>query len=55
MLLTYGVRGVLRSAVVAVNAGREVCDIRQWALAVQQRTNHHKAACALVNKLTLIC
>ena len=55
MLLTHGARSVLRAAAVAVNAGREVCGIRQWALAVQQRTHHNKAACALANKLARIC
>jgi len=46
---------VLRAAAVAVNAGLQVCGIRQWALAVQQRTHHNKAACALANKLARIC
>jgi len=55
MLLTHGARSVLRAAAVAVNAGRQVCGIRQWALAVQQRTHHNKAACALANKLARIC
>ena len=29
--------------------------LRQWALAVQHRFNHNKAACALANKLARIC
>ena len=55
MLLTHGARSVLRSAAVATNAGREVCGVRRWALEVQGRTNHNKAACALANKLARIC
>lgn len=55
MLLTHGARSVLRAAAVAVNAGCEVCGIRQRALAVQQRSHHNKAACALANKLARIC
>ncbi len=37
------------------NAGRSVDGLRQWALALQQRTNHNKATCALANKLARIC
>ena len=55
MLLTHGARSVLRAAKVADNAGREVCGVRRWALDVQARSNHNKAACALANKLARIC
>ena len=55
MLLTHGARSVLRAAAVATNAGRAVCGVRRWALEVQSRTNHNKAACALANKLARIC
>lgn len=55
MLLTHGARSVLRAAKVADTAGREVCGVRRWALDVQSRTNHNKAACALANKLARIC
>lgn len=55
MLLTHGARSVLRAAKVAEGAGREVCGVRRWALDVQQRSNHNKAACALANKLARIC
>ncbi len=55
MLLTHGARSVLRAAKVASNAGREVCGVRRWALDVQSRTNHNKAACALANKMARIC
>jgi len=30
-------------------------EVRQLALAVQQRSNHNKAACALANKMARIC
>ena len=55
MLLTHGARAVLRSAVVAKQAGRQVDGLKDWALKVQGRTNHNKAACALANKLARIC
>lgn len=55
MLLTHGARSVLRAAAVAQQAGRTCTPLRSWALAVQQRTNHNKAACALANKLARIC
>ena len=55
MLLTHGARAVLRAASVAVRAGKTVDGLRQWALAVQHRANHNKAACALANKLARIC
>lgn len=55
MLLTHGARSVLRATTVAERAGRPVEGLRQWARAVQGRTNHNKAACALANKLARIC
>jgi transposase len=55
MLLTHGARSVLRAAKVAEGAGREVTGVRRWALEVQGRTNHNKAACALANKMARIC
>lgn len=55
MLLTHGARAVLRSAALAKQAGRPVNALRQWALDVQGRSNHNKAACALANKLARIC
>ena len=54
MLLTHGARSVLRAATVAQRAGRQVDRLRSWALAVQARTNHNKATCALANKLARI-
>ena len=55
MLLTHGARSVLRAAKVACGAGREVRGVRRWALDVQERSNHNKAACALANKMARIC
>ena len=55
MLLTHGARSVLRAAKVAEGAGKEVCGVRRWALDVQARGNHNKAACALANKMARIC
>ena len=55
MLLTHGARAVLRAAGVSVQAGKTVDDLRHWALAVQRRSNHNKAVCALANKLARIC
>ena len=55
MLLTHGARSVLRAATVARRAGRSVDGLRTWATAVEGRSNHNKAACALANKLARIC
>ncbi len=55
MLLTHGARSVLRAASVAAKAGRTLDGLRHWALAVQSRSNHNKATCALANKLARIC
>ena len=51
----WGARSVLRSAVVSRTRGQEPGGVRAWALAVQGRTNHNKAACALANKMARIC
>ena len=55
MLLTHGARSVLRAAAVSKNVGRSIDGLRTWAMAVQGRTNHNKAACALANKMARIC
>ncbi len=55
MLLTHGARAVLRAATVARQAQRNIDGLRTWALGVQSRANHNKAACALANKLARIC
>jgi transposase len=54
MLLTHGARSVLRAAAAARSAGKPVAGLRAWALAVQDRSNHNKACCALANKLARI-
>jgi transposase len=55
MLLTHGARAVLHASARAVIAGKNIDALRQWALGVQARSNHNKAACALANKLARIC
>ena len=55
VLLTHGARSVLRTAVVAEAAGRPLDRMRAWAMSLQARANHNKAACALANKLARIC
>lgn len=55
MLLTHGARAVLRAATVASAAGKPLDALRRWVLAVQSRSNHNKATCALANKLARIC
>lgn len=55
MLLTHGARSVLHAAARATITGKQVDGLRQWALNVQARANHNKAACALANKLARIC
>jgi len=55
MLLTHGARSVLRAATAATQKGKAVSGMRQWAMQVQERSNHNKATCALANKLARIC
>ena len=55
MLLTHGARAVLRAASMARQAGKTLDGLRGWGLAVQERANHNKAACAVANKLARIC
>jgi transposase len=55
VLLTHGARSVLRTATVTARCGKPLDPLRQWALAVQARSNHNKATCALANKLARIC
>src|SRR6266852_4490542 len=44
----------ITEGMVAHRAGRPIDRLKSWALAVQARTNHNKAACALANKLARI-
>lgn len=55
MLLPHGARSVLRAASVAWGEGRDVHGVRSWALQVQVRSNHNKAACTMASKLARIC
>ena len=43
------------AATVAVEKGKVLSGVRQWALQVQACSNHNKATCALANKLARIC
>jgi transposase len=53
-LLVFGARAVLWSANSAKRAGRPLDALRAWALRVEARTCHNKAAIALANKLARI-
>ena len=53
-LLIHGARTVLLGARRNENAGRSLSPLQQWALGVQARSNHNKAACAVANKLARI-
>lgn len=55
VLLTHGARSVLRTAAMAQNAGKPLDHMRAWAMELQTRANHNKAACALANKMARIC
>jgi transposase len=50
-LLIHGGRAVLRSAAMRQRAGRPLDPLQAWALELQQRQGHNKAAVALANKL----
>lgn len=50
-LLIHGGRAVLRSALMRRRAGHELDPLQAWALELQQRQGHNKAAVALANKL----
>ena len=54
MLLIHGARSVLRAAAAAHARGRPLDGLRAWAVTLQHRTNHNKAACALANKMARI-
>jgi transposase len=50
-LLTHGARAVLRSAHRRTTANEPLTRLHQWALTVQSRRGHNKAAIAVANKL----
>jgi transposase len=54
-LLVHGARSVLTAAATAQAAGKPLDALKRWALQVQARVGHNKAACALANKLARIC
>jgi hypothetical protein len=54
MLLVFGARALLWSANSAKRARRPLDALRAWALRVEARTCHNKAAIALANKLARI-
>ena len=53
-LLIHGGRAVLRSALTRRRAGRDLDPLQTWALDVQQRQGHNRAAVALANKMARI-
>ena len=54
-LFIHGARSVLAGAKRRRKAGKSLNRIQHWALQLQQRVGHNKAACALANKLIRIC
>ena len=50
-LFIHGARAVLQAARVKQRRGQPLDPLQAWALSVQQRQGHNKAACALANKL----
>ena len=50
----FGV-GIVEAAAEAQAQGKPLDALKRWALQVQARTCHNKAACALANKLARIC
>ncbi|KFA29468.1 hypothetical protein KW5_0107550 [Xanthomonas vasicola pv. vasculorum NCPPB 1326] len=50
-LLIHGARAVLRSAVMRQRAGHPLDPRKAWALQLQQRQGHNKAAVGVANKL----
>jgi transposase len=50
-LFIHGARAVLQAARMKQRRGQPLDPLQAWALSVQQRQGHNKAACALANKL----
>lgn len=50
-LLIHGARSVLQAARMKQRRGQPLDPLQTWAVSVQQRQGHNKAACALANKL----
>lgn len=54
-LLVHGARSVLTAAAAAQAQGKPLDSLKRWALQLQARVGHNKAACALANKMARIC
>lgn len=50
-LLIHGARAVLQAARLKQRRGQSLDPLQTWALGVQDKRGHNKAACALANKL----
>ena len=50
LLLIHGARASLRAAHLRAQRGQPLNRLQTWALALQQRSGHNKAAVALANK-----
>ncbi len=50
-LFIHGARAVLQAARIKQRRGQTLDPLQAWALSVQDRQGHNKAACALANKL----
>lgn len=50
-LLIHGARAVLQAARIQQRRGQTLDPLQAWALSLQARQGHNKAACALANKL----
>ncbi|MEM9383425.1 MAG: IS110 family transposase [Pseudomonadota bacterium] len=54
MLLVHGARPLLRAANQRVKSDRPLDTLQRWALQLQERTTHNKAACAIADKMARI-
>ncbi|MEM9383417.1 MAG: IS110 family transposase [Pseudomonadota bacterium] len=54
MLLIHGARSLLRAASQRLKSGRPLDRLQRWAMQLQERTTHNKAACAVANKMARI-
>ena len=54
MLLVHGARAVLNRAIQLTKAGQPLSRLQQWAVTLERRIGHNKAAVALANKLARI-
>jgi len=53
-MLVHGARSALLAAKRARQRGNELTELQQWALSLQDRAGHNKAAVALANKMARI-